>query len=91
VEEIGRSNIMATEYISVTEVPKLVSPFSENKREVLTLVSNVDTVFICVSPENRSRLYLFLLNKISGELRTAIAYRNLENGEELKGQYCRRT
>jgi hypothetical protein len=52
---------MATEYISVTEVLKLVSPFSGIKREVLTFVSDIDTTFSCVSPENRSRFYQFVL------------------------------
>jgi hypothetical protein len=41
VASVGRSEIMATKYITVTEVLKLVSPFSGNKREVLMFVSNV--------------------------------------------------
>jgi hypothetical protein len=90
VAEIGRSERMATDYISVTEALKLVSPFNGNKREVLTFVSNVDTAFSCVSPENRGRLYKFVLTKISDEHRTAISYRNLENWEELK-EFLRNT
>jgi hypothetical protein len=70
---------MTTVYISVTEALKLVSLLSGNKREVLTFVSNVDTAFSCVSPENRSRLYQFILTKINGEPRTANSHRNLEN------------
>jgi hypothetical protein len=90
VAEIGRSDTMTTEYISVTEALKLVSPFSGNKREVLTFVSNVDTAFGCINPENKGRLYQFILTKISGEPRTAISHRNLENWEELK-EFLRNT
>jgi hypothetical protein len=68
----------------VTEALKLVSPFSGNKREVLTFVSNVETAFGCINPENKGRLYQFILTKISGEPRTAIAHRNLESWEELR-------
>jgi hypothetical protein len=81
---------MATEYVSMTEALKLVSPFNGNKREVLTFVSNVDTAFSCVSPENRGRLYQFMLTNIRGEPRTAISHRNLENWEELK-EFLRNT
>jgi hypothetical protein len=84
VTEIGRSGIMTTEYISVTEALKLVSPFSGNKREVLTFVSNVDTTFGSIDPENRNRLYQVLLAKTSGKPRIAISHRNLENWEGLK-------
>jgi hypothetical protein len=90
VAEVGRSEIMATEYVSVTEALKLISPLNGNKREVLTFVSNVDTAFSCVSPGNRGRLYRFMLTKISGEPRTAISHRNLENWEELK-EFLRNT
>jgi hypothetical protein len=81
---------VATEYISVTEALKLVSPFSGNKKEVLTFISNVDTAFSRVSLENRGRLYQFVLTKISGEPRTAISHRNLESWEELK-EFLRNT
>jgi hypothetical protein len=47
-------------------------------------VSNVDTAFSCVSPENRNRLYQFILTKISGEPMTVISHWNLEKWEELK-------
>jgi hypothetical protein len=53
-------------------------------------VSNVDTVFSCVRPENRTRLYQFILKKISGEPRTAISHRILENWGELK-EFLRNT
>jgi hypothetical protein len=90
VAEINRSEVMATEYISVTEALKLVSPFSGNKREVLTFVANVETAFSCIKPEHNGRLYQFLLTKISGEPRIAISHRNLENREELK-EFLRNT
>jgi hypothetical protein len=86
VEEVGRSATMTTDYINVTEALKLVSPFSGNKKEVLTFVSNVDTALSCINPENKSRLYQFILTKISG----AISHRNLENWEELK-EFLRNT
>lgn len=84
VAEVGRSNTMAEEYISGTEALKLVSPFSGNKKEILTFISNVDTAFRVVHPNQVDRLYQFILTKISGETRTAIAHRNLDNWEELK-------
>lgn len=84
VAEINQSEIMATEYVSVTEALKLVSPFNGNKREVLTFVSNVETAFSCINPANKGRLYQFILTKISGEPRIAISHNNLENWEELK-------
>jgi len=77
VAEVGRSNTMAEDYISVTEALKLVSPFSGNKKEILTFISNVDTAFRVVHPNQVDRLYQFILTKISGETRTAIAHRNL--------------
>jgi hypothetical protein len=82
--EVTRSDNRSTDYISVTEALKLISPFSGNKNEVLTFVANVNTAFGCINPNNRDRLYQFVLTKISGEPRTAIAHRNLENWEELK-------
>jgi hypothetical protein len=44
--EADSTGNMAEEYISVSEALKLVSPFSGNKREVLTFISNVDTVIV---------------------------------------------
>jgi hypothetical protein len=82
--EVTRSDNMSTEYISVTEALKFISPFSGNKREVLTFVANVDTAFNCINPSSRDRLYQFVLTRISGEPRTAISHRNLENCEEFK-------
>lgn len=76
--------MMTTEYISVIGALKLVSLFNGNKKEILTFVSNVDTAFNCVRPEDKNRLCQFILTKISGEPRTAIAHRNLESWDELK-------
>jgi hypothetical protein len=88
--EVTRSDNMNTDYISVTEALKLISPFSGNKKEVLTFVENVETAFECINPNSRDRLFQFVLTKISGEPRTAIAHRNLENWEELK-EFLRNT
>jgi hypothetical protein len=77
VAEVGRSHIMATDYISITEALKLVSPFNGNKIKVLTYTPRL----VCVNPENRGRLYQFVLRKISREPRTAMSHRNLENWE----------
>jgi hypothetical protein len=73
VADIGGSEMTPPEYISVTDALKLISPFTGNKREILTFISNVETAFNCVNPESRSRLYQFVLTKISGEPRTAIS------------------
>jgi len=69
------------QYISVTEVLKLVCPFKGDKREVLAFISNVDMAFEVTDPEQAHILYRFVLTRISGEPRTAITYRNLENWE----------
>lgn len=76
--EADGSENMAKEYISVSEALKLVSPFSGNKKEVSTFISNVDTAFEVVNPDHRGRLYKFVLTRISGEPRTAIAHRHLQ-------------
>jgi hypothetical protein len=84
---------MAEEYVSVSEALRLVTPFSGNKREVLTFISNVDTAFEVINPEYGSRLYKSVLTRISGEPRTAIAHRNLdcwaEVKELLRNTYCK--
>ena len=72
------------EYISVGEALKLVTPFKGDKREVLTFIANVGTAFEVIDPRNESTLFKFVLMRVSGEPRTAIAHRNLENWEELK-------
>ena len=72
------------DYISVGEALKLVSPFKGDKREVLAFIANVDTAFEVINPENSDVLYKFVLTRISGEPRLAIAHRHLENWDELK-------
>ena len=46
-----------TEYISVGEALKLVTPFEGDKREVLTFIANVDTAFEVIDPRNESTLF----------------------------------
>jgi hypothetical protein len=75
---------MAEEYVNVSEALRLVTPFSGNRKEVLTFISNVDTAFEVINPEQGNRLYKFVITRISGEPRTAIAHRNLDNWAEVK-------
>jgi hypothetical protein len=70
-----------TEYISVGEALKLVTPFKGEKREVLAFIANVTTAFEFIDPRNEGTLFKFVLTRISGEPRTAIAHRNLEAGK----------
>jgi hypothetical protein len=72
------------EHISVSEELKLVSPFKGDKKEVLAFISNVDTAFEVIDPENSAVLYKFVLTRISGEPRVAISHRNFESWEELR-------
>jgi len=72
------------EYISVGEALKLVPPFKGDKREILAFIGNVDTAFAVINPEQEAILYRFVLTRISGEPRTAIIHRNLDNWMELK-------
>jgi len=73
-----------TDYISVGEALKLVAPFKGDKRDVLAFIANVDTIFQVIEPRNARTFFKFLLTRISGKPRTAIAHRNLENWQELK-------
>jgi hypothetical protein len=73
-----------SEYISVGEALKLVAPFKGERREVLAFIANVDTAFEVIDPRNESTLLKFVLTRISGKHRTAIAHRNLEDWEDLK-------
>jgi hypothetical protein len=72
------------DYISVSEALKLVSPFKGDRKEVLAFISNVDTAFEVINPDNSEVLYKFVLARISGEPRVAITHRNLENWEDLR-------
>ena len=73
-----------TEFISVGESLKLVAPFKGEKRDVLAFIANADTAFEVTDPRNVGTLFKFVLTRISGEPRNAIAHRNLENWEELR-------
>jgi len=48
-----------TEYISVDEALKLVTPFKGEKRDVLAFIANVDTAFELIDPRNESTLFKF--------------------------------
>jgi hypothetical protein len=74
----------------VGEALKLVAPFKGERREVLAFIANVDTAFVVIDPRNASKLFKFVLTRISGEPRTAIAHRNLGNWDELK-EFLRNT
>ena len=78
------STFNMAEYISVGEALKLVTPFRGEKGDVLAFIANVDTAFEVIDPRNEGTLFKFVLTRISGEPRTAIAHRNLENWEELR-------
>jgi hypothetical protein len=69
---------------SVSEALKFGSPFKEDKRDVLSFISNVDTVFEVINPENSDVLHKFVLIRIVGEHRFAISHRDLEIWEELR-------
>jgi hypothetical protein len=73
-----------SEYISIGEALKLVTPFRGEKRDVLAFIANVGTAFEVIDPRNEGTLFKFVLMRISGEPRTAIAHRNLENWDDLK-------
>lgn len=90
VVEADRSSNMAEEYVSVSEALKLVTPFSGNKREVLTFIANVNTAFEAINPDHEGRLCKFVLTRISGEPRTAIDQRNLDSWVEVR-EFLRNT
>ena len=50
----------------------------------MAFISNVDTAFEVINPDNADILYKFVLARISGEPRVAIPHRNLENRGELR-------
>jgi len=72
------------DHISVSEALKLVSPFKGERKEVLAFISNVDTAFEVINPDNSDVLYKFVLTRISGEPRVATTHRNIEDWEELR-------
>jgi len=69
-----------TEYISVGEALKFVAPFEGEKGGVLAFIANVDTAFEVNDPRNGGTFFKFVLTRISGDPRTAIAHRNLKLG-----------
>jgi hypothetical protein len=75
---------MNGDFISVGEALQLVPYFKGNKQEVLALIGNVDTAIAVINPEQEDVLYKFVLPWISGERRTAVSHRNLDNWENLK-------
>jgi hypothetical protein len=77
------NNSVMTEYISLGEALKLIIPFKGEKKDVLAFIANADTAFEVTNPRNEGTLSKSVLTRISGEPRTAIAYRNVETWEEL--------
>jgi len=75
---------MNGDFISVVEALKLVPYFKGNKQEALAFIGNVDTAFSVINPVQEDVLCKFVLTRISGEPRTAISHRNLNNWAELK-------
>ena len=75
---------MNGDFISVGEALKLVPYFKGNKQEALAFIGNVDTAFSVINPVQEDVLCKFVLTRISGEPRTAISHRNLNNWAELK-------
>lgn len=75
---------MDGEYISVGEALKLISPFKGNKSEVRAFNGNVDTAFSVINQSQEDILFKFVLKRNSGEPRTAISHRNIDNWLELR-------
>ena len=75
---------MNGDFISVGEALKLVPYFKGDKQEVLAFIGNMDTAFAVINPVQEDVLYKFVLMPISGEPRTAIIHKNLNNWTELK-------
>jgi hypothetical protein len=72
------------DFISIGEALKLIPPFKGNKQKVLAFIGNVDTAFAVINLEQEAILYKFVLTRISGEPRTAISHRNIDNWTEIK-------
>jgi hypothetical protein len=75
---------MNRDLIGVGEALKIIPPFKGDKRDILAFIGNVNTAFTVINPEQEVILYNFVLTRISGESRTAISHRNLDNWAELK-------
>jgi len=81
---------MAGEFVSLGEALKLISPCSDEKKDILSHISRVDTAFEVIDPNQGNKLYKFVLTSISGETRTAVAHRNLDNLTEVQ-EFLRNT
>lgn len=79
---------MNGDFITVGEALKLVPYFKGDKQEVLAFIGNVDTAFSVINPVQENVLHKSVLTQISGEPRTAICHRNLENWDEFKEFLC---
>jgi len=75
---------MNGDFRSVVEALKLVPYFKGNNQEVLVFIGNVDTAFSVINPVQDDVMCTFVLTRISGEPRTAISHRKLDNWAELK-------
>lgn len=71
-------------FVSVGKALKLVPYFKGNKQEVLVFIGNVNTELTIINPVQEDVLYKFVLTQVSGEPRTVISHRNLDNCAELK-------
>jgi hypothetical protein len=74
---------MNGDFVSVREALKLVPYFKGDKQEVLAVIGNVDTALAVINPF-QDVLYMFELTRRSGEPRTSISHRNLDNWAEFK-------
>lgn len=65
---------------------QFISPTTDVSRSTDSVETNPQVQVSTLSPDivAYNRLYQFILTKISGEPRTAIAHRNLESWDELK-------
>jgi hypothetical protein len=90
IVEADTTSNMAEEYVSISDSLKLVTPLSGNKREALRFISNVDIAFEVINPDHESRVYKFVLTRISGEPRMAIVHQNLDSWVEVK-EFLRNT
>ena len=65
-----------------SRLKRAIPPFNGNKQKVLAFI--VDTAFAVINPSQAAVLHKIVLTRISGEPRTAISHRNLNNWADLK-------
>jgi hypothetical protein len=82
--EAHRTPAMNGDFISVGKALALVPYFKGNKQEVLAFTGNVDMAFAVINPVQEDVLYKSVLTRISGEPRTAVRHRNLDNWAAMK-------